>query len=142
MQQRTLSSAKSMPSLDQSNIRQNPRSFYPRGGGTNSYRSQRYRHNSYKSTKPQSTPDRQMVPPPPPPFPPPSPSQPTSNVEWSNTSTQGRWIRGNIIGGPSKILSSYCCFFYSRTFRKLQSDLLGFVCAQTLWTKQSYQWTR
>ncbi|KAL5103783.1 hypothetical protein TcWFU_009513 [Taenia crassiceps] len=109
-QQPTLTPAKSMPSLDPSNLRQNSRPYHQRGGGSGGgFRPQqlpppRFRHNSFRASggaiKLRQTPERQMVPPPPPPFPPPSPSQPTPAF-WPPPpvpkGTDGQWVRGNVI---------------------------------------------
>ncbi|KAL5963495.1 hypothetical protein TSMEX_008744 [Taenia solium] len=109
-QQQTLTPAKSMPSLDPSNLRQNSRPYHQRGGGGGGgFRPQqlpppRFRHNSFRASggavKLRQTPERQMMPPPPPPFPPPSPSQPTPAF-WPPPpvpkGADGHWVRGNVI---------------------------------------------
>lgn len=123
-QYQSITTAKSMPSLDPALFNQNPRPFNSgnqgRGGGSSArgnLRPQnlppRFRHNSYKGGPPGGLNggSSKMCPPPPPPFPPPSPSQPTpfSSQKWpSNRDRSAPWVRGNVISsrGPGATVSA------------------------------------
>ncbi|VUZ49644.1 unnamed protein product [Hymenolepis diminuta] len=117
-QYRSITPAKSMPSLDPALFIQNSRPFNSgnqgRGGigGRGNFRPQnlppRFRHNSYKCGPPggpNGGPSK-MCPPPPPPFPPPSPSQPTPSPsqKWPQTKDRSApWVRGNTIKSQNPV---------------------------------------